>query len=901
MEISDGQRERLGVVAREVLETFDSIAGAAEASLSDGSRIGVETLAAPNAFNDAKAIGTLSSIGQERRAAYERLRREPAVARVVTVAEDGSRQTFYISSVASALSRVGDARLATYKSAAGRLAVLPIGDSLELGTPNGLQFLEVVEAAAFSPQRDADAWDATDARFRSGELSAGSAAFDSLRAFLRGELFDEDGADELDRLLAEEVAGTAIRNVGRRRTIEKASLRDTRLLDLYQDAIFRLPIDSRLAIMGPPGTGKTTTLIVRLGQKIRQEYLEDRERALIEGLSTTTVHQLSWLMFTPTDLLKQYVRSAFGRHQIPAPEDRIVTWESERLRLARNVFGILRTGSGAGFVMPAEASTLLPATLTDQRTWHEDFDAWQSAAFWADLAAVAERLASNADPQVAALGSRFAAIVARADGPPSPSVLLAIAALDPDARTLLDRFRAETDQRVRRALTLQVNADRAFLDEFARFIEGLTDAQPPQPGDEEDDELEDEEDEEPATTRAGRAAAMAAYGRTVRTQARARARGRRVLAARTTRIVEFLGARGMDDEALVILGRSLLLQADVRRIISPARAYFRGITRRYRRFRRERRSEGRWYGDARQVVHRAEVDLLLYSVLRPARILLADDRIRSALDAAPFSWLNVVAREFRNQVMVDEATDFSPIQLGCMAALADPALDSVFLCGDFNQRLTVWGIRDVDDLMWAAPTVDVQNVDIAYRQSRQLHDLSVALLEATGGRVRPTELPSDIEIGGVDPVLGTCLADDAAVAEWLDARLMEIEALSGGKGLPSIAVLVNDEARVAPLAAQLDRRLSRRNLKAAACIEGRMLGETSEVRVFDVQHIKGLEFEAVFFIDVDGLEAGQPDLFDRYLYVGATRAATYLGLLCGGDGLPEKIASLQPRFGRDWR
>ena len=40
--------------------------------------------------------------------------------------------------------------------------------------------------------------------------------------------------------------------------------------------------------------------------------------------------------------------------------------------------------------------------------------------------------------------------------------------------------------------------------------------------------------------------------------------------------------------------------------------------------------------------------------------------------------------------------------------------------------------------------------------------------------------------------------------------------------------------------------------------------------MFDIQYIKGLEFEAVFFVGVDQLAANQPELFDKYLYVGTT-------------------------------
>ena len=67
------------------------------------------------------------------------------------------------------------------------------------------------------------------------------------------------------------------------------------------------------------------------------------------------------------------------------------------------------------------------------------------------------------------------------------------------------------------------------------------------------------------------------------------------------------------------------------------------------------------------------------------------------------------------------------------------------------------------------------------------------------------------------------------------------------------------------------------------------MGQDSDVRVFDVQHIKGLEFEAAFFLGIDRLARTLPDLFDKYLYVGVTRAATYLGLTCDAE-LPATMA-----------
>ena len=72
------------------------------------------------------------------------------------------------------------------------------------------------------------------------------------------------------------------------------------------------------------------------------------------------------------------------------------------------------------------------------------------------------------------------------------------------------------------------------------------------------------------------------------------------------------------------------------------------------------------------------------------------------------------------------------------------------------------------------------------------------------------------------------------------------------------------------------------------------------MRVFDIQHIKGLEFEAVFFLGVDRLAELQPELFDKYIYVGTTRAAAYLGLACEGT-LPAQLAQVRHHFVANWK
>ena len=132
---------------------------------------------------------------------------------------------------------------------------------------------------------------------------------------------------------------------------------------------------------------------------------------------------------------------------------------------------------------------------------------------------------------------------------------------------------------------------------------------------------------------------------------------------------------------------------------------------------------------------------------------------------------------------------------------------------------------------------------------------------------------------------------------------MEIERFTGE--LPSIAVLVNAESEVGPLAAALAAGLVDRNIRAVSCPNGQVVGSDNDVRVFSVEHIKGLEFEAAFFVGVDKLAQSRPTSFDKHLYVhlyvGATRAAMYLGVTCAGLELPNLLGTLKGKFAADWR
>jgi DNA helicase IV len=196
--------------------------------------------------------------------------------------------------------------------------------------------------------------------------------------------------------------------------------------------------------------------------------------------------------------------------------------------------------------------------------------------------------------------------------------------------------------------------------------------------------------------------------------------------------------------------------------------------------------------------------------------------------------------------------------------------------------------------VWVFPDFEVHPIHITYRHSRQLNELARRLASLSGPKAPEAELPPYVSSEGVDPVIARGV-EGQAVIDWLSARIVEIERFT--HKLPSVGVLVNNEDEVRPVTEALDAALSRQNI---ACSSGRFVGQENDVRVFDVQHIKGLEFEAVFFVGIDELAARHSDLFDKFLYVGATRAATYLGITCSGPNLPALIAPLESAFAAAW-
>jgi UvrD-like helicase C-terminal domain len=878
---TDPVSQRLTVIAAEALQVMQVIADAASAEFEASSPRGTGAMGAGNDFNSPELGRNLGRVqSQSQRAAYD-LAREPFIARVKVQAEGGAETVYYFGR--NHTSNAPGIRMVGYTSGApvAPLAALEIGDPFTL--PSGKEVV-VIETGRYVPRHLPEGWDGRDTTIAHAEFEP--VGVPSLRAILRGGVtFAPD-----DPFAAFDQPVVWVR--AHRESLKGTSLREQVVLNKVQDHIFRLPLNRQVMLEGPPGTGKTSTLIKRLAQKLALTRESAAEFKLIEDNTLGVAHRDSWIMFSPTVLLERYLSEAFNKDNVAAGQEHIWTWADYRNDLATRVLGLLRSGGRrTGFQRDDAVQHLSAVALADQPGLHAAFDRFLSRVARTELDTALATLRDSGEADLREAAQRIANRL-----PVGASILATFLAVDAQSdvlRAWVTGAREALNRDIARWVDVIARRRSAEMGQLQQIVARMNASDPDDEDDDEDETLELEV--APATT--GEALRRAMRG-AIRALSMAAANKRAVARTSIYRpIVDWLGTGAIPEADLQAMGRIHGLSAAVIRVTLVTRNHFSKLPKRYRAFRRA--APAPWFlPQAAEAVKLTsdELDLLVAVHLDAAHELLSSPQVRASMGQGNLQVLAPLQAEFRNQVVVDEATDFPPLQLRAMGRLATPGIRSFFACGDFNQRLTAYGVAARAALEWAVPGIEFHEVTRSYRQSAELRGFADRLITLAGGRLVETEAEGERGAAGLAPAFHLA-ADPEGQSRWIAARISEIADLH--RDLPSIAVFVPDEGQVDRVAQELRTTLAEINIDVEACKDGKDLGRDHHVRVFCVDHIKGLEFEAAFFHSVQDLARDRPDLFDNFLYVGATRAATFLGLAASGR-LPPVLAQATEGLADQW-
>lgn len=255
----------LRATAGEALDAFERIATAATARLAQrGQHLGA--MANVNAATAGPLARSMRDSNDGRELTCATLQREPAVARLVLVDDDDKEEVVYITAAGTV--DPSPVPLCSYMSPKGRLASFAVGQGDHIILPGGARkAYDVLEKITFKPLDGARGWDSQPAIQHRHKLPPRT--IQSLRAVLEEDGFSSEEIEAFELALrgASEPSAVNITEGLQHQTLTAMQLRAAAILDRFQDKIFRLPIDRQIAVLGPPGTGKTTTLVKRLRQR----------------------------------------------------------------------------------------------------------------------------------------------------------------------------------------------------------------------------------------------------------------------------------------------------------------------------------------------------------------------------------------------------------------------------------------------------------------------------------------------------------------------------------------------------------------------------------------------------------------------------------------------------------
>lgn len=697
-------------------------------------------------------------------------------------------------------------------------------------------------------------------------------------------------------------------------------LRYQPILDPWQEEVKRSNLfNSTIAIDGGPGTGKTTSLIQRIKFLTDQEAMKDYVPNLTKDQTDKLFNnEHGWIFFSPNELLKLFLKNSMVMEGLAADDNHVKIWDSQREQLIKRYkLTNTETQNPFLFLKKFKDQNILPSNGKDLKVILDSFDKYYlsfqndrlsklllidcNPFFWKNKGVSIQKYINRQEKDYSFEG------LIRLFNNLQETFTIELNQLVSDYNDVLKNEAA----RVQRSIESNDSVkDQVFLIIDNWLEENRND-------DEDDENLDEtiEEDEELETNKELflfnkiktiiRKNSLAQYDKNVKLTKR-----ENQLKIEIDKSIELINLNDFDK-----IGQLAYFIKYFGRVTKGfVNNLFLDIPKLYKSFRRKELEykKNKWNYEILEslVLSDEQKNKRLHGNEQALLLLFINDFIKKAYKVSKLktkvithSYFEAYNENSRCVIAVDEATDFHIIDLLAIQSLSDYEISSVTYSGDLMQRLTIEGIKDWKELKLFLSKFEVKELIISYRQSPTLLKIAQSIYnEATG---KKAEYLSFMDEDNLEPKPLFFESDkESNKLEWISKRILEIYNAYGNT-IPSIAIFLSNENEIEPFAQNLGDldRLSDIGIQVLACNQGRVLGDNNTVRVFSVDFIKGLEFEAVFYHNINEIFTGNnSDLVMKNLYVGLSRASFYLGITTSND--LEKLPFIKEYFineKEDWK
>ena len=676
---------------------------------------------------------------------------------------------------------------------------------------------------------------------------------------------------------------------------QQGKLRFNPILDPVQNRIKTQNLFNGVTVVidGGPGTGKTTTMIQRLKyltdwDAIEEDFLEETNRYGLsasqrDALKRAIEQDRDWMFFSPSELLKEYLKEAMDKEGLTKIGAKVWNWDEYRKKVIREKYELVGAGTDSTpFVMARTNEQLIYNSSNVIKEFHnfllthlksiknllpklpEDTQKY----LWVNIATtIRESLSNTENFSIKQFVQLFYSL----------EQLYSV-----DCKELLN----ENHTRVKKI------ADELFaylLDDEERYRQLIELIERNSSQEQSDEEEEEDVENETEQTEMDDAEELSlkvlrlirqwfkryCYSQ-LNTEIKLTARQEKV-----TNIVEPLLKQEHKDQ-IIRVGELALFEQFAKYTRGIKSNIFGGFAAKYKRFRRNvlaNKSEGWNLRLLQEMLQRREGKEL--HAQEQALLIGTINNIVKEVKKIVKTPVNHVFVEAYNDLCrpiigIDEVTDFCKCDIYAMESLLSEDFNSLTLSGDLMQRLTDTGITAWNDIMPIVNNMKVVEMKTSYRQSTSLLKVAKDLYRDTIGEepnyvayMKSTKVPKPIAY---------CSNEEYDKIEWIEQRISEVYK-AYGKKLPSIAIFLNNKEDI-PSFVQLLEETDFAVDNGIGVVDGsagNVLASSNQIRVYPINVVKGMEFDVVFFHNIDKNSVVN-DMIKRYIYVGVSRAAFFLGV-----------------------